>query len=185
MKNIILAGFKCCGKTTFGNQLAQHFDLPFIDTNQMVHALYFSKHGEHLSTSEIYKYEGEDCLRSLEKMAIADASSRQGHIIEVGGESILDAENMAKLKETGCIVFLKADVETIVDNMMEQKPLLFPTILNPKDPLNSLQTVYSAHLPLYEAVADWVIDFSKQQRGEVSQNLNEIIQNHILSATTP
>jgi shikimate kinase len=111
--NLILFGFKGCGKTTFGKLLADKMDRKFLDTDQIVMELYKQEHNRSLTAREIYQQLGEEGFRALEKRAVATLESVQNSIIAVGGGTVLLPENVERLQKLGQLVYLDAQPETL------------------------------------------------------------------------
>ena len=57
---VILCGFTSSGKTTIGKLLAEHLELPFFDTDQML------TDQNNMTIIEIFAKGGEDMFRDLE-----------------------------------------------------------------------------------------------------------------------
>ena len=56
--NLILFGFKSCGKTTFGQKLSQQLGIPFIDTDRIIEGKV------NMSCSEFYQLHGDAAFRA-------------------------------------------------------------------------------------------------------------------------
>jgi len=52
--NLILFGFKKCGKTYYGKRIAKELGLPFLDTDQRLEEIYSLMTGEFLTFREIF-----------------------------------------------------------------------------------------------------------------------------------
>jgi shikimate kinase len=70
--NLILIGFKSCGKSSVGKLLAQKLNVLFTDTDQLIEQTYFQNTNEPLNASEIYQQEGKAYFRDLEQNIISD-----------------------------------------------------------------------------------------------------------------
>ncbi|MGE4282249.1 MAG: shikimate kinase [Clostridia bacterium] len=125
-KNIILTGFMGSGKTTVGKLAAERLNLCFVDIDAMIE----QQHG--MNISDIFAQKGERYFREIESKAVEKISLEQNAIISTGGGVVLKEENIFCLRRNGIIVYLKADVDTIMRNTSQNsnRPLLKDT--NPK-----------------------------------------------------
>jgi shikimate kinase len=135
--NLILFGFKGAGKTHFGKLLAQQIHRPFIDTDDLVSALYAKP------VRKLYQELGETLFRALETQAILSLQSISNSIIALGGGAVLDADNLALLQKIGQLVYLDASFETIRSRVQEE-PAFITT--------NTLQSIYAERKPLYDSI---------------------------------
>ncbi|MBS0624451.1 MAG: hypothetical protein JSS32_00175 [Verrucomicrobia bacterium] len=149
--NLILFGFKGCGKTTLGQKLAERMRRPFIDTDDLVSELYAQMSQERLSAHEIAEKIGEPGFRALEKQAISSLQTVENSIIALGGGAILDPENVEILKKLGQLVYLEAKAETIKKRMLLGKT---PTFLKS----TTFEEMYRFRKPIYESIPARRID---------------------------
>lgn len=168
MKNLILFGFKSCGKTYFGKLLSEQLKLPFIDTDVLIE----KKYPLPLSVREIYNQIGKEQFRALETETIQTIPANPPGIIALGGGAVLNLANVAYLKTLGKLIYLKIDFQT-AQNRILQKNL--PAFINANHPVLSLQQVYQERLSLYEAIADISIDTNRETKNDI---LNMIIKSY-------
>jgi shikimate kinase len=147
--NLILFGFKGCGKTHFGRLLAQTMRRPFIDTDDLISELFAQQKGKRLSPKEIYKQMGKDGFRALEREAILRLEGVQDSIISLGGGAVLDPDNVAFLQKLGELVYLEAGPETLRKRVMSEE---LPAFLDAKDPLGSFVEMVHERKPIYESI---------------------------------
>ena len=105
--NITLIGYRGSGKTSIGKLLAQKLWRDFVDTDQLIvdHA--------GMTIREIFAAEGEAGFRQREAAVVAEVAAKENQIIAAGGGAVLDPANVASLKRSGKIVWLKADPKTL------------------------------------------------------------------------
>ncbi len=113
MKNVVLTGYRCTGKTSVGRGLAARLRRPFFDTDDLV------RERTGMSVRRIVAEQGWASFRAVEKAAIADLASVQGAVVALGGGAVLDPENVAAVKANGRVVWLVADAQTIVARMVD------------------------------------------------------------------
>jgi shikimate kinase len=143
--NIILTGFMGSGKTTVGRKLSHKLCLRFIDIDVEVERY------EGMSIKEIFEKKGESYFRVVESKVITKVSKMQNAIIATGGGSLLDPNSYQCLKNSGTIIWLKADLQTLLNRISDKadRPLL-------SDPDNIENLFYQRSL-IYEK-SDIIID---------------------------
>ncbi len=84
------------------------------------------------------------------------ASSARGAVISCGGGVVLNPENMARLKESSVVVYLKASPRALLARVgHSRRPLL-----RGGDRLSIITTLMGQRASLYEQAADIAIDTS-------------------------
>ncbi|HSX26744.1 MAG TPA: shikimate kinase [Chlamydiales bacterium] len=106
--NLILFGFKGCGKTYYGKRLAEKLRCRFIDTDELL--------GK--PPKEIVASVGEEGFRAMEREAVRGLKGVENAVIAVGGGTVLEAENVEVLRELGQMVYLDTPVEVLRKRMM-------------------------------------------------------------------
>lgn len=140
MGNIVLIGMPGCGKTTIGTALAQRLNRPFVDADEQI----ISLAGK--SIPEIFAQDGEDAFRAWETKALDTLGKQSGLVIATGGGCVTRQENYPLLHQNGTIVCLQRDLR------------LLPKDGRPLSQRNSLEAMYQARRPLYEAFSDITVD---------------------------
>jgi shikimate kinase len=139
------------GKTTTGQAAAQRLGWAFLDSDAQVEA----RAGR--TVAEIWAAEGERGFRQLEAEALATAlasTDQQPAVVAAAGGVVLDRRNRALLEQHPPVVWLRARLETLVHRVGtgQGRPLLAD------DPRSALEGLMTVRYPLYEQVADTVID---------------------------
>jgi len=153
--NLILFGFKGCGKTHFGKKLAQKMRRPFIDTDDLLADLFAKKTGQHTLPREIYIQIGASAFRALEKEAILSLRNTQNAIIALGGGAVLDPETLALLQKIGCLAYLSTSPQTLKNRALGKKT---PAFLDENDPDTSFDDMIRERLPIYQSIPAAKID---------------------------
>ncbi len=109
--NLVLIGYRCTGKTTIGEILAEKLGWPLVDTDTLVQ----ERAGR--SIQEIVAAGGWEDFRRRERETIADVAARDSRVISAGGGAVLDEENAKALRARGRVVLLTAAPETIWERM--------------------------------------------------------------------
>jgi shikimate kinase len=153
MKNIILIGYRCTGKTSVGKKLAEILELPFYDTDQMITDCIGK------TIKQWVEERGWESFRCEEKAIIKDIASRDPGVISLGGGAVMDLENREILRSMGLIVWLTADVGTILTRMKsdpmnkDNRPPL-----SEKDWENETREILSQRSPIYRQTSDFPLD---------------------------
>lgn len=121
MDNIILIGFMGAGKTTVGKFLAKEKGMRFADTDERIVS------EQKMSIPDIFEKYKEEYFRNLETELLKQMRTDTKHtVISAGGGMPLREENRRLLRELGCVVYLSASKQTILDRVGGDKgrPLL-------------------------------------------------------------
>lgn len=125
-RNLYLMGFMGCGKTTVGRELANHLRLPFIDTDELI------EEREGQSIPHIFKIQGEDYFRQMERRIIEEVTSLDGHIVSLGGGAVMNPDNWRRITQSGQTVTLAFPPGIIANRLSSQgnRPLLHDSGIN-------------------------------------------------------
>lgn len=137
-----------------------------MDTDELI----VDKYGK---ISDIFAEYGEEYFRSLETQTVRALSRQDGLVISTGGGLVLRAENVEALREGGKIVLLRARVDTLVTRLQSdtERPLLHgATSLQER-----LENILRDRAPIYESVADFVVDVDGRTPEEISEKIIEMI----------
>ncbi len=170
--NIILIGFKNCGKTTVGKMLAHTLNYQFIDTDTVLEKYYFKQKGLLLPSYKIHHQEGEVKFREIEKSAINTLLSSKKTIIATGGGSILDKDNVNFFRRIGKIIYLYVSQEVLFERIMKGRLASF---LDPKNPEKSFQNMFEARKDIYENVADYQVDTFDKTNDEIVEEIVKLV----------
>ncbi len=165
--NIILIGFKNCGKTTMGKVLAESKGWRFVDTDHLIEETYNASNQTHLSTCDIYKKEGSDFFRELEHKVLTTLIDSQNTVIATGGGIVIEEKNRDILKKLGTVLYLNVPKEELKKRMNKNK---LPAFLEESNSDDSFEEVYKFRKPIYELLADEIIEsvFNSSLRAPVS-----------------
>lgn len=109
------------GKTTLGKALAAKIDFKFLDTDEQIVQL------EKRTIEEIFENDGEGYFRTLEfKVLDVIINTKNNLVISTGGGFPCFNENMDKLLESGFVVYLSANSDTLYNRLKNdrKRPLL-------------------------------------------------------------
>ena len=104
---IFLIGSRGCGKTTVARLLAEALQWPWLDADEVLER----KHGK--TIRDIFAAEGEEGFRDKEEAVLADLCKLKQHVIATGGGVVVRERNRRLLRESGQVVWLTADADTM------------------------------------------------------------------------
>jgi shikimate kinase len=171
--NIILCGFKNCGKSSVGAALALRLNYHFDDTDQLLEAYYRKENNEVLGAAEIYTKHGQDIFRKLETDVIHALTHVDNRVIALGGGSVLNGKNTEYLHKIGKIIYLRASKVLLKQRMATRTP----GFIDAADVDTSFEKVYQARYPIYQNISDMIIDVDDKSVQEIVDEI--ILKNNI------
>ncbi|MBP3873859.1 MAG: shikimate kinase [Lachnospiraceae bacterium] len=168
-RNIVLTGFMGAGKTSLGKAVSKLLQVPFLDTDDLI------EKSEGMTISEIFAGKGEQYFRSLETETVRKLAGRGGRfVLSVGGGLPLREENRPLLREAGCVVYLKADIDTL--SMRLSKDMKRPVLQQGGGTLEEKITrILAQREPLYLETADVVIENDHRPFREVAAEIAQLV----------
>lgn len=163
-KNLVLIGFMGTGKTEVGRLLADALNRKMVDTDRLI------TQREGMPVREIFSSRGEAFFRSVEKQVVAELAGLRSLVISTGGGVVLDRENVVRLRESGFVVWLDADLDALRRRLQDDvtRPLLQGGV--------ELDTLYRARLADYQAAADVRVDTSDKSPLAVVEEVLQLLQ---------
>lgn len=143
--NLFLIGPSGAGKTSIGRRLATHYDLPFVDLDQVI----VERTG--VDIPAIFEIEGEAGFRAREKALLAELATGADCVLATGAGAILDADNRQRLGRHGFVLWLDADIQQQLAHLVHdrRRPLL-----TAPDRRERMDAMAAVRTPLYAATAD-------------------------------
>ncbi len=169
-RDIILIGMMGCGKSTVGRALSIDLERPLLDMDLLIE----EQIGK--TIPEIFNDEGEAHFRSLETALLrylddGCPSSAEGCILSTGGGVILKAENRELMRRLGFIVWLRVDVDNLLERTSRSNHR--PLLQGQSCARMRLTELCEMRYPLYEETAHCVIDTSQLDVHEVTSMIKE------------
>ncbi|MFO0793841.1 MAG: shikimate kinase [Candidatus Brocadiaceae bacterium] len=173
--NIILIGFRGTGKTSIGRLLGRELDMEFIDADE-----YLEKR-EGKTIKDIFAEGGEKLFRDIEVQVIAELSLLNNVIIATGGGAVLREENVRRLKKHGIMILLDADVDTVYKRISKDihTHQRRPSLTN-RNTYEEIEYLLAYRRPIYDRIADFVLNTSRGSPREVVRKIITFIQNHVM-----
>lgn len=147
-RTIALVGLMGVGKSTVGRRLARRLGLPFADGDVEIEA------AAAMTVSDIFAQFGEGEFRAGEARVMRRLLEGPRRVVATGGGAMLNPETRALMKARAVTVWMRADLEIVVQRVQRRdtRPLL-----RGRDPLQTLRELAEARYPVY-AAADLVVD---------------------------
>jgi shikimate kinase len=161
---LLLIGMMASGKTTVGRIVAERLGWVYLDSDEQV----CERTGR--SVREIFEEDGETAFRAEERRALeAAVADTQPRVISVAGGAVLDPANRELLRQSGTVAWLRADPELLADRVeasgQGHRPLLGD------DPRANLERLDAERRPIYEELADVVVDVESHTPEELAERL--------------
>ena len=163
--NIILIGFMGSGKTTAGRMLSKKLGRIFIDVDSEI------EQAEGKAIPHIFSY-GESYFRDLETEMIMKVCKGHGSVIATGGGVVKRAENIAVLRRSGLVFYMKWPLE---DLYLHVKGSINRPLLNVPDPEKEMGRMLSEREPLYLSAAHIVLNCAGKQVKTIADEIEAII----------
>lgn len=161
--NIFLVGPMGVGKTTIGRVLADSLGLEFFDSDREIEA------STGADIPWIFDVEGESGFRIRETRMIEQLTQNKGIVLATGGGAVISAENRKWLKARGVVVYLRAPISQQVERTSRDKTRPLLQTPNPEQKIRELMGIRE---PLYQEVADMVVDTYRRNPKTVSQEIS-------------
>ena len=161
-RNIFLVGPMGAGKSTIGRHLADELHLEFFDSDQEIER----RTGADIAW--IFDLEGEDGFRKREENVINDLTDKQGIVLATGGGSIVTKAVRNRLSARGIVVYLQTTIDKQVARTQRDKRR---PLLQNEDPEQVLRDLAEMRNPLYEEVADYIVDTDDQSARAVANQI--------------
>ncbi|RBL89177.1 shikimate kinase [Chitinophaga flava] len=142
---IFLLGFMGAGKSYWGKQLADHWQLPYYDLDEVI------VEAEEMAISDIFATKGEDYFREKESSLLRELSRQDNFLISCGGGTPCFQDNMDFMNEHGITIWINPSLEAMVERLQRKKhkrPLIQD--LDDEDLLDFVEKKMAERRPFYE-----------------------------------
>ncbi|MDX1694877.1 MAG: shikimate kinase AroK [Ketobacteraceae bacterium] len=169
-RNVILVGPMGAGKSTIGRQLAGILNYDFYDSDQEIEA----RTGADIPW--IFDVEGEEGFRRRETAMIDELTELDGIVLATGGGAVTREENRSVLMTRGVVVYLKTSVEQQLERTARDRNR---PLLQNAEPRKVLTELMRVREPLYEEVADMIVNTGEGGVREVAQKIAALVTEHL------
>lgn len=164
---VILIGPMGSGKTTIGQLLAAQWNIPFRDTDHVIEEM------SGKSVSDIFLEDGEDEFRILEKKVLRQELLSDETVLALGGGAPISIDAQSALRAIASpVIYLDVSLATVAPRIgfNRDRPLLL------HNPRGQWQTLMEARRPIYEAIADTIIDVNDKSESEIVSQILEVLK---------
>jgi shikimate kinase len=161
----VIVGAPGAGKSTVGARVADHFQLPFVDSDHLV------EEQTGMSVADIFVTRGEPYFRDLEAEAVATALDTEIGVISLGGGAILRPETRALLADHR-VIWLRVDAAHAAKRvgLNTARPLLVGNVRG------TMQRLMTERAALYEEISTDIVDTSGKSLKAVVSDVCEILE---------
>ncbi|XAS69365.1 shikimate kinase [Micrococcaceae bacterium Sec5.7] len=161
---IVLIGPMAVGKSAIGQQLAHQLGAAFVDTDVVI----VENNG---TIVDIFAGRGEHAFREIEARTVArvvEEAAATATVISLGGGAVLDSGTQ-QLLDHCTVVYLECDAETVAGRIARNsgRPLLAG------DAMGRWKTLFATRRPVYERLADLVLDVRHGSVAELGRRLED------------
>jgi len=164
---IVLIGYRGSGKTTIGRLAAEQLGLDFADVDDATCARFGID-----SIAAIWQKHGEPEWRRREVEATRELCGRDGVVIGLGGGTLMQPGAREAVERcVGLRVYLKASPEVLAARIAgdPQSDVTRPSLTAHGGGVEEVRHVLMEREPVYEAVADRVMDVSGMDPAEAAR----------------
>ena len=160
---IVLVGLMGSGKSRVGMELARLLKLPFVDADREI-----ERAAGH-TVADIFAKFGESEFRKGEKKVMSRLLSGEAKVLASGGGAFIQPELKDLIKKKAISVWLKADLNTLVErtSRTNHRPLLQGT-----DPRKQLEKLIEERYPVY-AEADITVVTDSQTPQDMARQIEK------------
>lgn len=175
--NVVLIGMKHCGKSTIGQALADRWQCPFHDVDEMLAAAHACSTGRRLAVRDIFAELGEERFQQLESQVVCELYLRLARpgahaVVAVGGRTALNPQIRELLSGIGRVVFLQVAPEELLARVQRSG---LPPFLNDADPAGDFLKLCHQREPQYRALADVAVDLNNISVAAAVERLAELL----------
>ena len=170
MTRAVLIGPPAAGKTKVGRRVAAALGVPFLDTDKLIVA-------EHGPIATIFEEQGEPAFRAIERRFVQQALAEDA-VVSLGGGAVLDEATQEELAAHP-VVLLTVTAEAVALRIPPgggKRPLL-------RDGIAGWEALVARRMPLYESLADIVVDTSSGYMEQVCKEVLAGLEKHAAEET--
>ena len=164
---IALIGFRGCGKTTVGRELAGLIGGTHVDTDELT----TQQAGR--SIAEIFATEGEAGFRRREAEVVAQVFASPPDVVSVGGGAVLGEANVTAIRAAATVVWLTAPAEVLWQRISADSSTdATRPPLTDQPGLDEVKRLLDERTPLYSRVSDHKVDTTGRTPREVATEVS-------------
>lgn len=164
--NFIVIGFKSCGKSSAGRELAHRCGMVFCDTDTLLEQRYTDMTGDVLSFREIYRNHGRAYFLELERQVVESLHMVDNTVIAAGGATFINHPIDSELRRRSVIVYLDVLPDVLIQRIERGGR---PAFLDTDDWKDAFLQTYQEREPRYRTLADYCINAGTCSAEEVAE----------------
>lgn len=154
------------GKTSVGRMLAKRLSKDFYDTDAEIERITGVK------IPVIFDIEGEAGFRAREEKMIEKLTAMNDIVLATGGGAVISPANRARLRNHGQVIYLRASPEDLWRRTRRDRNR---PLLQTANPLAKLRELHVQRDPLYQEVANLVVDTGAQSVGTLTTHIQTLL----------
>jgi shikimate kinase len=162
--NLVLIGYRGCGKSTVGPLLARRLGWEFVDVDDII----VERAGR--SIREIFVAESEDGFRRREREVCESLRKRRHHVIALGGGALTHPDVRMVARRLGKIIWLRAPAAVLWSRISKDpKSAAQRPDLTPQGGLPEVEELLRRREREYEAAAAHTVDTMSDDPDQVAE----------------
>lgn len=120
---LILVGLPAVGKTYYGRQIANHFNVDFLDLDELI------ERQENSTIAKMVEEYGLNHFREIEQNCLKHTLSsyhNKPYVLACGGGTPCYKDNLKLLKDSGIVIYLRSDIEILARRIIESNNHIRP-----------------------------------------------------------
>jgi shikimate kinase len=164
VEGLVLVGYRGTGKSTVGRILSDRLRRSFFDADREIEA----RAGRAISS--IFADWGEPVFRDWEERTLAELTGMfPGAIVATGGGAVLREANRRRIRKFGYVAWLTGDPSLLARRLeSDRRGLGERPALTAAGTIAEIAQVLAVRMPLYQALADTVIETGDKSPDEVA-----------------
>ncbi len=157
------------GKTSAAKRLSAKLNKEFIDTDLEISNI------TGVDINYIFDIEGEAGFRKREEAILKECVLKNNMVLSTGGGIVLSRNNRHLLKTHGVVIYLETSIDSQESrtSLTNNRPLLQNT-----EHKKTLQELMLTRGPLYEEIADIIINTDNKSPNKVATEAHSIINEY-------
>lgn len=172
---VVLTGFRATGKTAVGKILAGLLGYRFVDTDEEIAGRL------DCTITESVGRHGWQPFRDCELDLLLELAGEESIVVATGGGSVLHRRAWQQLRNRGFVIWLRADVETIVSRLLaDEKTAMQRPSLSGQGLETEIPALLDERVPLYRAGSDMVVDTENRTPVELAAIVVQQLQDEAI-----
>ena len=168
-RSIVFVGLMGAGKTAIGRKLSQMLGLPFVDSDHEIEQV------SRMTIAELFAQYGEAEFRALEARVIERLLKSGPQIFSTGGGAFMNEQTREAVAENGVSVWLKADLDLLMERVSKKQNL---PLLKNDNPRAVLQRLMEERYPVY-ATAGITVTTRDERKEVIAAEVVEALAGHL------